>query len=105
MVSFAERWSLTMEKLIINIILKIVNKYIEDETISMEQCDEELALIGMDSINFIQIVTSLEEVFEIRIPDEKLLMSEMGTIHKMVDAVVAELGIQNISKWEVSFRI
>lgn len=94
-----------MEKLIINIILKIVNKYIEDETISMEQCDEELALIGMDSINFIQIVTSLEEVFEIRIPDEKLLMSEMGTIHKMVDAVVAELGIQNISKWEVSFRI
>lgn len=105
MVSFAERWALTMEKLIINIILKIVNKYIENETISMEQCDEELALLGMDSINFIQIVTSLEEVFEIRIPDEKLLMSEMGTIHKMVDAVVAELGIQNISKWEVSFRI
>lgn len=68
-------------------ILEIINANIESADIQIEQADEDLSLIGMDSITFIKIVVALEETFEIEIPDEKLLITEMGTINKMIDVV------------------
>ena len=41
----------------------------------------------MDSITFIQIVVALEEEFECEIPDEKLLITEMDTVQKMLDVL------------------
>ena len=41
----------------------------------------------MDSITFIQVVVALEEAFECEIPDEKLLITEMDTVQKMVDVL------------------
>ena len=43
--------------------------------------------MGMDSITFIQIVVALEEEFECEIPDEKLLITEMDTVQKIVDVL------------------
>ena len=48
---------------------------------------DDLVELGVDSITFIRIVVELEELFEIEIPDEKLLITEMGTIHKIVEVV------------------
>lgn len=72
-------------------ILEIVNTNIEDVVIKPEQSDEELSQLGIDSIAFIRIVVALEEVFGIEIPDEKLLVMEMGTINKMVNVVLMTL--------------
>jgi acyl carrier protein len=76
-------------------ILEIINSTIEDEKIQPNQADEDLSLIGMDSTKFIKIVVTLEETFEIEVPDEKLLMTEMGTLNKMIGVVSTALGIAN----------
>ena len=52
-----------------------------------DQLEVDLTELGMQSILFIQIVVALEEEFECEIPDSKLLMSDMNTLGKMVDAV------------------
>lgn len=55
--------------------------------ISQEQLEDSLPELGMDSITFIQIVVALEEEFECEIPDEKLLITEMDTVQKMLDVL------------------
>ena len=55
------------------------------------QFDEDLNVIGIDSISFIKIVVALEDNFEIEIPDEKLLMEEMGTFNKITMVVASAL--------------
>ena len=76
-------------------ILEIVNINIENVAIKYEQANEDLSLLGMDSITFIKIVVALEETFEIELPDEKLLITEMGTLNKIINAVSSSLGIVN----------
>ena len=49
----------------------------------------------MHSIPFIKIVVAMEEAFEIEVPDEKLLITEMGTLNKMISVVSTVLGIVN----------
>ena len=39
--------------------------------------------MGLDSIAFIRMVVALEETFNVEIPDEKLLITEMNTISKI----------------------
>ena len=39
----------------------------------------------MDSIDFIQIVVSLETKFECEIPESKFSIGELNTINKMLD--------------------
>ena len=61
-----------------------------------ENVEDNLSQIGMDSIKFIQIVVALEESFEIEVPDEKLLITAMGTLNQMIDVVSTAL--QNAGK-------
>ena len=49
--------------------------------------DESLINMGMDSIAFVRIIVEIEERFEITIPDEQLLFTEMDTLNKMTDVV------------------
>lgn len=60
------------------------------------QFDEDLNVIGIDSISFIQIVVALEDNFEIEIPDEKLLLEEMGTFNKITMVVASALNARVI---------
>ena len=49
----------------------------------------------MDSIVFIRVVVALEEAFDIEIPDEYLLITEMNTLSKMTDVISTVLDHQN----------
>ena len=76
-----------MDKTINNVLL-ILNKHFDSHIIGLNNIDDKLTDLGMDSILFIQIVVALEEAFEIEIPDEKLLIPEMDTINKMLDVIL-----------------
>lgn len=76
-----------MDKTINNVLL-VLNKHIDNHIIGLNNIDDKLTDLGMDSILFIQIVVALEEAFEIEIPDEKLLIPEMNSINKMLDVIL-----------------
>lgn len=76
-----------MKKLTVNKILEIVNSYNEGKKWTIEQIDEDITELGIDSIMFVQIVVSLEEYYEIEFPDEKISNEEMNTIRKIYDVL------------------
>ncbi len=47
--------------------------------------------LGMDSISFITIVVRIENVFDIKIPDEMLLMEKFRNIDNIVEIISNEL--------------
>ncbi len=49
--------------------------------------DTNLQNIGMDSIRFIKVIVEIEGKFDIEYPDDKLLITESGTLEKMVAVV------------------
>jgi len=76
-----------MKEVKVESILLIINENIEDTEITAEQSDEDLSELGMDSITFIRVVVALEEVYDIEIPEEYLLITEMDTVNKMLGVV------------------
>lgn len=72
-------------------ILEIVNS-VQDMEVTVDQCDDNLLELGLDSIKFIQIIVSLEEAFECEIPDEKLLLTEMNSVNKMLEVLQLAVG-------------
>lgn len=72
---------------IVEQILKITNDNLEDGIVIYEhQIEDDLVEYKLDSVSFIKIIVQIEEAFEIEIPDEYLLFSEMNTIAKMVSS-------------------
>lgn len=49
--------------------------------------DTNLQNMGMNSITFIKIIVEIEGEFDIEYPDDKLLITESGTIEQMVSIV------------------
>ena len=84
-----------MRKDILDKVLKVLNTNLENTEITFEQTEDDLSALGMDSITFIRVVVALEEAFDIEIPDEKLLLTEMNTISKMTEVISAVLDHQN----------
>lgn len=82
---------------IIGKVLQILNDNVENTELDAKQREEDLSTLGMDSITFIRVVVALEEKFDIEIPDEYLLLTEMNTISKMTDVISAVLDNQNNS--------
>ena len=76
-------------------ILEIVNS-VQDMEVTIDQCDDDLLELGLDSIKFIQIIVSLEETFECEISDEKLLLAEMNSVNKMLE--VLQLAVSESDK-------
>lgn len=68
------------------LILKLLND-VGSVKVDETQLNENLIDLGMDSIEYIQIVVKLEEVFECEIPDENLLITEMDTVQKMMNVL------------------
>lgn len=89
-----------MKEVSVESILEVVNTNIENTEITVDQADDDLSQLGMDSITFIRIVIALEETFEIEVPDEKLLITEMGTVSKMLEVVLA--ATESVCKQEES---
>ena len=84
-----------MRKDIVDKVLIVLNANLESKEITFEQIEDDLSDLGMDSITFIRIIVALEEAFDIEIPDEKLLLTEMNTISKVVKVISAVLEHQN----------
>ena len=82
-------------------ILEIVNS-VQDMEVTVDQCDNDLLELGLDSIKFIQIIVSLEEAFECEIPDEKLLLTEMNSVNKMLEVLQLAVSESNKSVLESS---
>ena len=82
-------------------ILEIVNS-VQDMEVTVDQCDDDLLELGLDSIKFIQIIVSLEEAFECEIPDEKLLLTEMNSVNKMLEVLQLAVSESNKSVLESS---
>ena len=73
-----------MKKITKTKIIEIINLNVTNGVVlTIDQDNENLSELGMDSICFIQIIVSLEEEFECEIPDDKLIFSEMNTINKI----------------------
>ena len=82
-------------KEIINDIIDIINKNIENANITHNQVDEDLSQQGMDSIKFICIVIALETAFEIEYPDDYLLITQSNTLNKLASIVFDTLENKN----------
>lgn len=72
-----------------NIILTVLK--IEPEIIKELSPDETLNRIGVDSVNFIEIVISLEEEFNIAFEDDELLLQNLNTINKLKNVISNKL--------------
>ncbi|MDR2043347.1 MAG: phosphopantetheine-binding protein [Clostridium sp.] len=68
-------------------ILDIINTNVEKAEITIEQADDDLVALGMNSISFISIVVALEATFEIEYPDECLLITQSNTLNKLANIV------------------
>lgn len=75
-----------MKEITVEGILCVINS-LDNIEISIEQLEDSLTNLGVDSISFIQIIVGLEEAFDCEIPDTKLLISEMDTVRKMFDVL------------------
>ena len=84
-----------MREDILDKVLKVLNANLENTEITFEQTEDDLSALGMDSIAFIRVVVALEEAFDIEIPDEYLLITEMNTLSKMTDVISTVLDHQN----------
>lgn len=71
-------------------ILEIINVNIESKKVEIteEMLDVDLNELGLDSLSFVKIIVDLEDNFEIEIPDEKLIISEMNTVNKIIEVVI-----------------
>ena len=84
-----------MREDILDKVLQILNSNIENADITPQQVEDDLCDIGLDSIVFISVIVAIEETFDIEIPDEYLLLTEMNTISKMIDVITLVLDHQN----------
>jgi len=73
-----------IEKKVREIILQNIEVFNEELT---EETD--LRSVGMDSICFIEIISEIEDFFEIEFPMEKLIIQNSSTIEKIVRTIEA----------------
>ncbi len=67
-------------------ILEIINS-IQDVQVTLDQCNDDLLNLGLDSIKFIQIIVALEESLQCEIPEDKLYLTEMNSVNKMLEVL------------------
>lgn len=68
-----------------NEITKKINKVFAENGLLVDDCDELLINYIPDSLSFINLVIGLEEEFDIELPDEFLLIQNLGTTTNLVE--------------------
>lgn len=74
---------------ILHEILDIINSNLKISEVTEEDIYEELSNLGVSSIMIISIIIAIEEKYNIEIPDEYLLNSQIGTIYKICNIVTS----------------
>lgn len=72
-----------------NELLDVLNTVL-DYPLTLEHTETNLSTLGIDSITFIRLIVALEEAFEVEIPDEYLLMTQLNTVRK-IQQVLSDL--------------
>lgn len=67
----------------INNIIQIINEKVKDINFNLEDIDVPFEQIGVSSIQFIQIIVTLEEFYKIEFPDECLTYGQLNTLMKI----------------------
>lgn len=73
-----------IESTIKTIIIEQLNIEL-DKTMILQ--DTNLQEAGMDSIKFIKMIVEIENTFDIEYPDEKLLITESGTLKQVIEII------------------
>lgn len=76
-----------MRKVIENKLIEIVNNNFSEIVVDKEQLNMDLSKVGFDSIKFIQMIVLIEDMFQVEIPDEYLLISELKTLNAVIDVI------------------
>ena len=67
--------------------LDIVRAQLDDTVYGMVRPDSELSIVGIDSLTFILILTSLESAFSFQFEEEKMMMSAFPKIKSLLEYV------------------
>jgi acyl carrier protein len=49
------------------------------------EADDDLVLLGFDSIAYVRLVAFIKEQFGVRVPDSEVTVEQFGTVRAMVD--------------------
>lgn len=66
-------------------VIQLINDTIENVHMDLEHLDDDLTAMGMDSISFIRLIVLIEDEFDLEIPDDLLLLTEMNTAGKIIE--------------------
>lgn len=72
-------------------ILDIINPILEDKILTTSDVKKSLKDNGLDSIKFVLFIVEIENKFQIEIPDEYMIYSELPTVaevHRVVNELV-----------------
>lgn len=70
-------------------VIKIIEETITlTENIDNIDIDTNLQNVGMDSISFVRVVVKIENQFDIKFPDEKLVITLAGTIKSLCEIII-----------------
>lgn len=75
---------------IVSVIASALN--LETELVNGTSGDDNLSRVGVDSVNFIEIIISLEDKFNIVFDDEELLLDNLNTLNKLEKVINEKLG-------------
>ncbi|GIQ71277.1 acyl carrier protein [Xylanibacillus composti] len=78
---------------------EIIGTVLEIDADRMSQVagDDALNDLGMDSLNCVDIVLSIEEEFDVIFNDEELLLENLNTINKLAETVEQKLGLHSVT--------
>ncbi|ACL76837.1 acyl carrier protein [Ruminiclostridium cellulolyticum] len=74
---------------IVSVIASVLN--IEPGQINCVSEDENLNRVGVDSVNFIEIIIGLEDKLNIVFDDEELLLDNLNTLKKLEKVISQKL--------------
>jgi len=57
------------------------------EPIDSVQPDTLFQSAGMDSLKFVQLIIQVEDAFDIEFPEDKMVITQAGTIQKLCDII------------------
>lgn len=69
------------------LILDILNSIAAVSEILPEQLDIKLSDYGIDSLEYVRVIVTFEEMFDCELPDSMLNLSEYDTPRKLIEAL------------------
>lgn len=66
-------------------IIQLINKSLKEVSVTENMENIDLGAIGLDSLTFVQLIVNIEDEFNCKIPDSKLILSQMNTVNKIFD--------------------